>query len=171
MARFTPFWVYWVRGSMQETPDIDMRSSFEAFVSNSEQRLRIALTAVYGQEDGRDAAASALAYGWEHWEKVSAMENPVGYLYRVGQSSQRRRKEPLWAEVPVGAMPNVEPGLPTAISTLSEKQRLAVVLVYGYGWARGEVAAMTGTTVSSIDTHLARGLSRLRSSLGVDSHA
>ena len=68
-------------------------------------------------------------------------------------------------------MPDVEPGLPKAIGSLSEKQRLAVVLVHAYGWARGEVAAMTGTSVSSVDTHLARGLAKLRSSLGVETHA
>jgi DNA-directed RNA polymerase specialized sigma24 family protein len=150
---------------------VDDRLAFEAFVEHAECRLRIALTAAYGQEAGRDAAATALAYGWEHWDRVSAMENPVGYLYRVGQSSQRRRKEPHFAEVPVTVMPDVEPGLPKAIASLSEKQRLAVVLVHGYGWARGEVAAMMGTSVSSVDTHLARGLSKLRLSLGVDTYA
>ena len=150
---------------------MDERHAFEAFVEHAERRLRVALTAAYGQEAGRDAAATALAYGWEHWDRVSAMENPVGYLYRVGQSSQRRKKEPHWAEVPVSAMPDVEPGLPKAIAALSEKQRLAVVLVHAYGWARGEVAAMTGTSVSAVDTHLARGLAKLRSSLGVETHA
>ena len=150
---------------------MDDRLAFEAFVEHAERRLRIALTAAYGQEAGRDAAATALAYGWEHWDRVSAMENPIGYLYRVGQSSQRRKKEPVWAEVPMSAMPDVEPGLPKAIGSLSEKQRLAVVLVHAYGWARGEVAAMTGTSVSSVDTHLARGLAKLRTSLGVETHA
>lgn len=150
---------------------MDDRLAFEAFVENAERRLRIALTAAYGQEAGRDATSAALAYGWEHWKRVSAMKNPIGYLYRVGQSSQRRKKEPRWADVPFGAMPDVEPGLPKAIAALSEKQRLAVVLVHAYGWARSEVAAMTGTSVSAIDTHLARGLAKLRSTLGVDTHA
>jgi hypothetical protein len=29
---------------------------------------------------GRDAAADALAYGWEHWERIKDMKNPIGYL-------------------------------------------------------------------------------------------
>lgn len=146
-------------------------ADFEAFVERVESKLRIALTALFGQDGGQDAAAEALAYCWEHWEKVSAMENPVGYLYRVGQTSQRRRKQPRWMPVPADRTPHVEPGLPLAISTLSDKQRLAVILVHAYGWSRSEVAGLARISESSVDTHLARGLSKLRASLGVDAHA
>jgi DNA-directed RNA polymerase specialized sigma24 family protein len=152
-------------------PSRPSREVFEAFVHGVELRLRVSLTAVFGQEAGRDAAASALAYAWEHWERVSGMVKPVGYLYRVGQSSQRRRKEPVWHAVPEESLPDVEPGLPAAIAGLSEKQRLAVVLVHAYGWERGEVATLAGVSVSAVDTHLARGLFKLRQSLRVESSA
>jgi RNA polymerase sigma-70 factor (ECF subfamily) len=147
------------------------RDDFETFFKRVESKLRIALTAVFGQEAGRDAAAESLAYGWEHWDEVSTMDNPVGYLYRVGRSSQRRPKQPSWADVSSDTTPHVEPGLPTAIGTLSEKQRLAVVLVHAYGWDRTEVADLVEISVSSVDTHLSRGLSKLRDSLGVETHA
>lgn len=146
------------------------RAAFEAFVAHFEKPLRIALVAVFGQDDGRDAAAAALAYAWEHWDRVSRMDNPAGYLYRVGRSSQRRRKEPRFVAASHQSMPDVEPALPSALAGLSEKQRIAVVLVHGYGWQRSEVAAMTGSSVSSIDTHLSRGLGKLRISLGVESN-
>ncbi len=42
--------------------------TFEAFVRDAEPRLRRALVAAYGPEQGRDAAAEALAYAWEHWD-------------------------------------------------------------------------------------------------------
>jgi RNA polymerase sigma-70 factor (ECF subfamily) len=147
------------------------QDEFAAFVERSESRLRIALVAMFGQEDGRDAAASALAYGWEHWEKVSVMDNPVGYLYRVGQSSQRQRRQVRWAPVPNDAMPHIEPGLPAAIGGLSPNQRIAVVLIHAYGWDRAEVANLIQASVSSVDTHLSRGLTKLRNSLGVEAHA
>mgnify|MGYP001819091984 FL=1 len=150
-------------------PDTDRRS-FEAFVVRVEPRLRVALTAVFGPDTGRDATAEALAYGWEHWDRVSAMENPVGYLYRVGRSSQRRRKQRRWLPVPQQVMPLVEPGLPAALASLSEKQRLAVVLVHADGWTRTEAAELMRVSVSALDTHLARGLERLRTQLGVESH-
>jgi RNA polymerase sigma-70 factor (ECF subfamily) len=147
------------------------RVEFEAFVERVELRLRVALTAVFGQEGGRDAAAESPAYAWEHWVDLSGMDNPVGYLYRVGRSSQRRRKELRWVPVPVDSMPDVEPGLPSAVGELSQKQRLAVVLVHAYGWDRVEVAELARISVSSVDTHLSRGLSKLRNSLGVETHA
>ena len=153
---------------MSTLPD---RHEFEDFFERVEPKLRIALIAVFGQEAGRDATAAALAYGWEHWDRISSMGNPVGYLYRVGQSSQRRHKEPRWIEAPQDHTPHFEPGLPAAIAALSEKQRLAVVLVHAYGWNRKEVADIVGISVSSIDTHLSRGLSRLRRSLGAESNA
>jgi hypothetical protein len=52
-----------------------------------------ALAAAAGIEAGREATAEALAYGWEHWDRVGSMENPVGYLYRVGRSKARKRVE------------------------------------------------------------------------------
>ncbi len=61
-------------------------SEFDAFVADVEARLRIALTALLGPEDGRDAAAAALAYAWEEWDRVSQMANPAGYLYEASIS-------------------------------------------------------------------------------------
>jgi DNA-directed RNA polymerase specialized sigma24 family protein len=147
------------------------RSDFDAFVLATEPKLRIAHAALYGQEQGRDATSAALLYAWEHWENVSVMANPAGYLYRVGRSSMRRRKEPKWLPVPASCEPLVEPGLPSALARLSEKQRLAVVMVHAYGWDRREVAELTGIATSTLDNHLARGLAKLRSSLGVEAHA
>lgn len=43
----------------------DVTESFTVFVKEVEPRLRHALVAVYGQEQGRDATAEALAYAWE----------------------------------------------------------------------------------------------------------
>ena len=40
--------------------------AFETFFAETEPRLRRALVAAYGPERGRDAAAEALAYAWEH---------------------------------------------------------------------------------------------------------
>src|SRR5690242_14275149 len=73
----------------------DQRSAeaeFAAFAQREGTRLRRVLVAHYGVELGADAAADALRYGWEHWDRVGSMTNPVGYLYRVAQSSVRRQR-------------------------------------------------------------------------------
>jgi hypothetical protein len=43
---------------------------FERFAAETGPRLRTALTAAYGPDVGADAAAEALAYGWEHWPRL-----------------------------------------------------------------------------------------------------
>jgi DNA-directed RNA polymerase specialized sigma24 family protein len=142
--------------------------SFTAFVKEAEPRLRLALVAAFGQDRGLDATADALAYAFENWDRIEGMENPAGYLYRVGRSRARFAGiRPRFAPVPVEDAPNVEPGLPSALRRLSEKQRVAVVMVHAYGWSREETALLMGLTMSTVDTHLQRGLSKLRNVLGV----
>jgi DNA-directed RNA polymerase specialized sigma24 family protein len=146
-------------------------ADFEAFVLETEPLLRRALVSAYGYEDGREAAAEALAYAWEHWARVREMPNAVGYLFRVARSSATRgrrwrRPVPLLA-LPPGNEHRFEPGLPAALASLSERQRIAVVLVHGFGYTLREVADLTGIKITTVQNHLERGLRRLRDRLGV----
>jgi DNA-directed RNA polymerase specialized sigma24 family protein len=146
--------------------------SFTAFVKETEPRLRHALVAAFGQDRGLDATAEALAYAFENWERIESMENPAGYLYRVGRSRARFNGiRPSFAPVPIDQAPHVEPGLPAALRKLSEKQRVAVVMVHAYGWSREEAASLMGLSMSTVDTHLQRGLFKLRRVLGVTANA
>ncbi len=140
---------------------------FAEFVAEAEPRLRFALAAALGQQQGREATAEALAYAWEHWERISEMENPIGYLYRVGRTRGRPRRRRAFVPAPVQEFPHIEPKLPAAVGRLSERQRVAVVLVHGFGWTRPEVAGVLGISVSAVNAHVARALVKLRSALGV----
>jgi DNA-directed RNA polymerase specialized sigma24 family protein len=146
---------------------------FEAFVHEVEPRLRRALVAAYGFEDGRDATAEALGYAWEHWARVGRMPNAAGYLFRVAQSRSRRsRRSPLLFDVPaLWDEHRFEPGLPAALAALSQRQRVAVVLVHGFGYTLREVAELTGLKITTVQNHLERGLARLRARLGVSDGA
>jgi DNA-directed RNA polymerase specialized sigma24 family protein len=145
-------------------------SDFEVFVSQVELRLRRALVSAYGPQVGREATVDALAFAWEHWEKLEGMANPVGYLYRVGQTSARGQLRP--TPFPDGpsqaAEPQFEPALRPALDALSEQQRIVVVLVHGYGWPQREVAELLDLSASTIRNHLDRALTRLRDALEVD---
>jgi DNA-directed RNA polymerase specialized sigma24 family protein len=144
------------------------RDAFTTFVSEVEPRLRRALVALRGPDLGRDATAEALAWAWANWDAMSAMENPVGYLYRVGRSRSRlRRERGLPAPTPPTGF-GFEPGLGPALARLSERQRAAVVLVHGCGWTHQEVADALRVSRSSVGTHVDRALARLREELGVD---
>jgi RNA polymerase sigma-70 factor (ECF subfamily) len=148
--------------------------SFEEFMADAEPRLRRAFVAALGAHRAYDATAEALAYGWEHWDRVRTMENTLGYLYRVGQSRTRSRRHVLrittWG---AGVVDNVlvEPGLLPALASLSEQQRVAVVLVHGFAWTLSEVAELLDVTKSTVQTHLERGLARLRAALEVTEDA
>jgi RNA polymerase sigma factor (sigma-70 family) len=67
--------------------------------------------------------------------------------------------------------PWVEPALPKALGRLSRNQRMAVVLVHGYGWQQQEAADVMSVSEATVRTHLRRGLSHLRSTLGVSADA
>ena len=62
------------------------------------------------------------------------MEHPTGYLFRVGQSKARTRKQAFLPWSSADAVPDVEPGLVSALTTLSPAQFHAVWLVHGCGW-------------------------------------
>lgn len=151
-------------------PDETKADSFTEFVVETETRLRHALTAAFGPERGREGAAEALAYGWEHWDRISVMDNPAGYLYRVGRDHARRARSRGVLAPQTVAHPDwwVEPGLPAALARLSERQRLVVALLYGYQWSMGEVAALLDVSKGTVQSYADRGLRRLRRKLGVE---
>jgi RNA polymerase sigma-70 factor (ECF subfamily) len=143
---------------------------FERFATDAKPRLQRALLGVVGVDAVDDAVAEALAYGFEHWARVREMANPVGYLYRVGRSRSRSRRRPvrLFREPPV-MIPEVEDGLVDHLLGLPEPQRAAVWLVHGCGWSHRDVADVLDVSTSTVATHLARGLQRLRRELrGID---
>ncbi len=144
-----------------------LQETFTSFVRDVEPRLMAALVARFGPERGREATAEALAYGWEHWERIRDMENPAGYLYRVGQHTGfRRPRNASFPEVPHHSDPLVEPGLPAALARLSRRQRAAVILVHCYGWTPAEVADFLDIGVTTVRNHLERGMARLRATIG-----
>lgn len=148
--------------------------TYEQFVERDGARLRAGLVAAYGPQVGADAAADALAYGFEHWERVGAMDNPAGYLYRVGQSAARREFRPkgYLPHTAVPGEPLFEPGLAPALESLTEPQRVGVVLVHGLGWTLRESADLLDVEVSTLRTHIQRAMEKLRSALevNVDAH-
>lgn len=155
--------------------------------------------AAYGPEAGREAAVDALAWAWTHWVKVQQLHNPVGYLYRVGQTKAREARNAGLAPMmllgsPVEALPHrrwsvgaeplrsdggeagsgepwFEPGLDPALQDLTEHQRVAVVLCHGFQWTHREVAELLDLSSSSVQNHVERGLAKLRRALEVNPDA
>jgi RNA polymerase sigma factor (sigma-70 family) len=151
---------------------VEAVEGFEQFFQTAEPRLRQAFTALYGPDVAVDAAAEALAWAFEHWRKVQGFEHPIAYLYRVGQSRTRRLRRRSWVPPTEGVVtqPDVDPGLEPALAQLAGRQRVCVMLVHGYGWSHDEVASTLGIGSSTVATHVARAIEKLRAQLEVYEH-
>lgn len=146
--------------------------SFSEWAREAEPRLRHALNASFGPQVGTEAAVDALAHAWENWDRVGKKDNPLGYVFGVGRNKARRmtlRRRPVFLQVQQDRLPHVEPGLPSAIARLSEKQRIVVMLLYGHEWSQRDVAELLGMKRTTVQKHAERGLARLREILGVES--
>lgn len=142
---------------------------FTTFALTAEPRLRRALVAAYGPERGAEGASEAMAHGWENWSRVSRMDNPIGYLYRVAQSKTRAPRVPRLSRHHTHHRdPEFEPQLDAALRSLPIRQRQAVLLVHGYEYSIAEAAEVVGVQKGTLQTHLERGMKRLRTKLGED---
>jgi DNA-directed RNA polymerase specialized sigma24 family protein len=141
--------------------------SFDEFIADARVRLRRALVARYGVQLGVEACAEAIAWAWANRDRVLTMANPVGYLYRVGQTAVRSETRfhhaPLFPhEIGDDELSIPDPGLHEALDRLTPDQRAAVMLVHAHGYRYAEAADLLDIPVSTLKNHLHRGSRRLR---------
>jgi DNA-directed RNA polymerase specialized sigma24 family protein len=145
---------------------------FAQLIEPAAVTLRRALVARNGVEDGCDAAAEAIAWAWEHRADVEAMDNPLGYLFRVGHSSLRRerriraRRGQWRVEAYVEPSVSFDSDLFAALRRLTPDQRTAVVLVHMYGFSYTDASDVLDVSEAAVTNHVHRGLRRLRQLLG-----
>ncbi len=150
--------------------DQDDGDELTQLLAEAQPRLWRAFAGARGPDGADEAVGEALAWAWEHRARLLAMDNPVGYLYRVGLSRSTPRRRP---ELPSAAdvgLPHIEPGLVPALQRLPIRQRSAVWLVHGCGWSYAEVAEALGVSTSTVGTHTSRALDALRQALEVQVH-
>jgi DNA-directed RNA polymerase specialized sigma24 family protein len=154
-----------------ETVEPDRASaSFAEFVESSRDRLLRALAAHHGPEVGRDALADAYSHAWSNWPRVSAMGNPVGFVFRVAdrmgarRASRARREQPSDVVVLAPEWFDTERDVDTiaALRALPPRQRAAVLMVHGWGWSYKHTAETLDVPVSTITNDVHRGVARLR---------
>ena len=158
--------VAYTRGVDLNTVDTGF-TSFDAFITDASVRLRRAFVARYGVDLGVEACSEAITWAYANRSRLSAMTNPVGYLYRVGQTAVRTQvrwlRAPMFpAEVTEDGISLPDEGLQVALAKLSRDQRCAVMLVHAHGYRYAEAAELLDIPVSTLKNHLTRGLARLR---------
>lgn len=137
------------------------------FVSRTTTVLERALVARFGIPAGCDAAAAALEYAIQHWQRVSAMENPTGYLFKVGvthaiRDIRRASRHAILVSEPSTTDRPVDVDLQRALMRLKWERRVAILLVHAHGHSYASASEVLGIPVTSITNHLNRGLEQLR---------
>ena len=154
------------------TVAVSTDASFEAFYRAEADGLYRALTLALGNADlAREATDEGLVRAYQHWRKISAYDNPAGWVYRVALNWARSRLRKTKREVitddirDVAAGWSTDPGLLQAIHHLPLEVRSVVVLRYLLQWSTAEVAEALEVPTGTVKSRLARALEQLRVSL------
>ncbi len=132
-----------------------------------------ALTLVLGDADlAVDATDEAMARAYPRWDKLSAYDNPAGWVYRVGLNWARshhrrlRRKLPFArSEAVAPPAPDTEPAIRDALRALPEKQRSVVVCRLLLDWSVEDTAAALGIRPGTVQSRLHRAVHALEQTL------
>lgn len=152
--------------------------SFERFLADREPALlRTAMFLTGSREVGEDVLQDVLLRAYRHWRRI---DDPDAYLRRALVNATRswQRRWRFWEEsLEARAEQAVDPdadrvpvraGLLTALRALPPKQRAVLVLRYFDDLSESQTADILGCSTSSVKTHAARGLQRMRAALAVD---
>lgn len=175
---------------MSETAPIDIvasdapaatssAASFEAFFEQQRDDLYRALWLVTrNRYEAEELTQDAFVRVLEHWDRVSSMENPRGYLYRTAMNAFRSSfgRAVLASRRTMGMVPlddaiaeiDERDAAVRALAALSPRQRASVVLTDMLGFRSEEAAGMLGIRASTLRMHASRAHALLKESMSHD---
>jgi RNA polymerase sigma factor (sigma-70 family) len=164
----------WDDARVELVPTHVIVRDFTEFYAATRDQVARALAVTLGDSDlAADAADEALARAYLKWAQVGQLDNPGGWVFRVGlnwaRSSLRRLHRPArrlgdadLTEQP----PPVEPKLVQALAGLSARHRSVVVCRYLLGYSDEETANALAMRPGTVRSCLHRALRTLRADLG-----
>lgn len=152
---------------------------FERFCIEEHAAMANALGWALGNHDlGREATDEAFARAYERWSSVSTMDNPAGWVYRVGLNWGRRRiwrrkkEQQLLASIDLDEHiaaashgVDIDQDLANALAVLPLKFRAVIVLRHLLGYSERDTAEALGISAGTAKSRMSRGLLRLRTEL------
>ena len=147
---------------------------FEEFYRDQRAAIGRALALTLGDTQlASEAVDEAMARAYQRWARVQALDNPCGWVYRVGlnwsRSILRRalRPAPTWVTsgIAVSDHGGLDPAIDRALAQLSVEQRAVVVCRLLIGYSEAQTAAALGLRVGTVKSRLARATARLQSLL------
>jgi RNA polymerase sigma factor (sigma-70 family) len=151
--------------------------SFEDFVESESARLFRALYLVTGsRHEAEEVMQDTFLAIWERWDRVGAMEDPTGYLFRTAMNMFRKRLRRaslalrksvalVVREDPFAAIDNRHVVF-EALKGLRPKERAAIVLTALEGYSSEEAAWMLGTSAGTVRMRASRARTAMRARVG-----
>ncbi|MGZ8606900.1 MAG: RNA polymerase sigma factor [Actinomycetota bacterium] len=153
-------------------------TEFEDFFSEHYASLaRACLLLTGSRAEGEDLAQEAMARVLERWDRVSAMDDPAGYVFRTAFNLHRnavRRLAGIARRRVLSEAPQADAGeivdrrvdVLRAIRSLPRAQREALVLIEWLGYTTEEAASLLRIDPASVRGRLHRARRSLRPHFG-----
>jgi RNA polymerase sigma-70 factor (ECF subfamily) len=154
-----------IESSRKRVEDVPVASrapmSFEAFFETERVRLYRVLFAITGsRQEAEDISQEAFLRVWERWDRVAALEEPVGYLHRTAMNVFRDRRRRLVLGIKRALRPpaarnelaEVEARSVASdmLASLTTRQRAAIVLTQGLDYSADEAGSILGIKGSTV---------------------
>jgi RNA polymerase sigma-70 factor (ECF subfamily) len=151
-------------------------TSFEAFFETHRRRLFGALTLVTGnRSEAEEIMQDAFLKVWERWERVSGLDDPGAYLFRVAMNlfRNRRRRASVAARKVLSLTPSTDDlaaiddrdEVVRWLRPLPPRQRAAIVLTIYFGYSSDEAARILGIRPSTVRALTTQGRAGVRHAL------
>jgi RNA polymerase sigma factor (sigma-70 family) len=155
----------------------DVAASFEELVQAEYAGLFGALCLITrDRRESEDLAQEAFLRVWERWDQVRSMDHPAGYLYRTALNLHRKRLRrasvALRRAVGGGAHRDELTDVETqdqvlrALGTLTDRQRISIVLVDLLDYSSEGAAELMGIKASTVRVLASQARAALRRNAG-----
>jgi RNA polymerase sigma-70 factor (ECF subfamily) len=152
-------------------------STFETFYEAERDGLFGALVLITGSRaEAEELTQDAFLALWERWDRVAAMEEPTGYLYRTAMNAfrKRRRRAAMALRRVVGAAPEADAFaaadarqvVARALAQLTRRQRAALVMTELLGFSSEEAGRALGIKPVTVRVLASQGRAAMKQSLG-----
>ncbi|MEU5788079.1 sigma-70 family RNA polymerase sigma factor [Micromonospora purpureochromogenes] len=148
---------------------------FDRFYAGHVDRVHRALALALGDPGlAREATDEAMARAYARWDRISRLDNPAGWVFRVGLNwatswwRKVRRERPAMPEERHPAVAAPDPAAlaaRTALDRLPTTQRTVIVCRILLELSTAETAAVLDLSEGTVKSRLSRGLAELRAAL------
>jgi len=145
---------------------VDAVPDFDEFYVSTRTTVGRALAVTLRDVDlATDSVDEALVRAYQRWEHVGRLDNPAGWVYRVGLNHARSRLRRLLRRAPAPAeaveFSVADPAIDQAIAGLSHDHRAVVVCRLLLGWSETQTADALAIRPGTVKSRLHRATNHL----------